>query len=96
MIKLLIPFNNKGVMLNTGTVISLDTETENKLIKAQSAETFVPETVQTQTDNESNDDKPLSELSKKELLKLAESLGIKDLTERTSNADIIARIEAHE
>lgn len=42
MIKLLVPMNHRGVLLDADTVINLDSETEKKMILNKVAEDYNP------------------------------------------------------
>lgn len=103
MIKLKNHLNYKGLLHETGTVVSVPAELEDKMVKAGTAERYIPKKKeepakeQTQLNNETLDGLIalkgiLTTSSKRVMLTYAEHAGVKDIHDRIKNEDIVNAI----
>lgn len=90
MIKLKAPLNYRGVLIEKDSIIGyLPVELQEKLIKSGAAERFIPKVAK---EEKSVDEKPIDKMTKSELLEFATKLGIQDVSEQNTKAEIIKAI----
>ncbi|HWQ29877.1 MAG TPA: hypothetical protein VN549_02715 [Negativicutes bacterium] len=91
MIILKSPYNGKGGIVEAGTLLALPPAVEKNLVDDGNAEYCKPDAAAKSLDNK----KPLHELTKAEMIERAAELGVADIKETMSKAEMITRIEEH-
>jgi len=94
MITLKTPINLKGGIVDKGKSIALPPELEKKMVESGCAEYCNPG-ITKEAATQPPDSKPIEKLTKSELLEYAGKIGIKDIIDTMTKAEIIARIEAN-